>query len=68
MGKRLIEFYGTECAHCKEMEPIMEKMQKELGIKITRLEVWHNNENAQLMQKYDKDAQGNPFCEGIPFF
>jgi len=66
--KRLIEFYGTECTHCKEMEPIIERVQKELGIKITRLEVWHNSENAKLLQKYDKDEQGNEFCGGVPFF
>jgi|TARA_B100001964_G_C14090447_1_gene534539 thiol-disulfide isomerase/thioredoxin len=68
MSKRLIEFYGTECVHCKEMEPIIEKVQKELGVKIARLEVWHNSENAKLLQKYDKDAEGNEFCGGIPFF
>ena len=67
-GSRLIEFYGTECVHCKEMDPIREKVEKELGVKITRLEVGHNSEDAQLMQKYDKDGRGNPFCEGIPFF
>ena len=65
---RLIEFYGTECVHCKEMESLIEKLNKEHGIKITRLEVWHNSENAKLMQKYDKDETGNEFCGGVPFF
>jgi|TARA_B100001964_G_C14254776_1_gene611787 thiol-disulfide isomerase/thioredoxin len=68
MADRLIEFYGTECVHCKEMEPIIEKIQKELGVKITRLEVWHNSENAKLLQAYDKDENGDEFCGGIPFF
>jgi thiol-disulfide isomerase/thioredoxin len=67
-GDRLIEFYGTECVHCKEMKPIIEKVEKELGVKITRLEVWHNSENAKLLQQYDKDENGNEFCGGIPFF
>ncbi len=30
--------------------------------------MWHNSENAKLLQKYDKDAEGNEFCGGIPFF
>lgn len=68
MGERLIEFYGTECEHCKEMVPIMDRVEKELGVKIIRLEVWHNSENAKLLKEYDKDAQGNEFCGGIPFF
>ena len=68
MTDRLIEFYGTECGHCKEMDPIREKVEKELGIKITRLEVWHNSENSKFMRQYDKDEHGNEFCGGVPFF
>lgn len=67
-GKRLIEFYGTECVHCKDMEPLMEKLNKEHKINITRLEVWHNSENANLLKKYDQDEDGNEFCGGVPFF
>lgn len=65
---RLIEFYGTECVHCKEMEPLIARLEKEHNTKITRLEVWHNSENAKLLQKYDKDEHGNEFCGGVPFF
>ena len=64
MGERLIEFYGTECVHCKEMDPIIKKVEKDLGIKITRLEVWHNSENAKLLEKYDKNPDGSEFCGG----
>ncbi len=68
MGDRLIEFYGTECVHCMEMVPLIERIQKELGVKITRLEVWHNSENAKLLKEYDKNPDGSEFCGGIPFF
>jgi len=68
MGKRLIEFYGTECVHCKDMEPLIERLNKENGIKITRLEVWHDSNNAKLLKEVDKDEQGNEFCGGVPFF
>jgi len=68
MGERLIEFYGTECVHCKDMVPLTERLNKENGIKITRLEVWHNSENAKLLKEVDKDEQGNEFCGGVPFF
>ena len=68
MGDRLIEFYGTECVHCKEMDPLVERLEGEEGVKVTRLEVWHNSENAALMQKLDKDEDGQAFCGGVPFF
>ena len=68
MGDRLIEFSGEECAHCKEMIPIVKQVEKELKVKIVHLEVWHNSVNANLMQQYDKDEHGNEFCGGVPFF
>ncbi len=59
----LLEFFGAECIHCKKMEPLLERLEDELGISVTKLEVWHSHENANLLKKYD---QG--FCGGVPFF
>lgn len=59
----LIEFYGTECPHCRDMEPLIERLEQEAGLKIERFEVWHSAKNAELMQKFDKG-----FCGGVPFF
>ena len=59
----LLEFFGTECVHCKKIEPLLERLEDELGVTVTRLEVWHNQANATLLKKYD---QG--FCGGVPFF
>ena len=59
----LIEFYGTECVHCREMEPQIARLEKEEGIKLTRLECWHNSKNAQLLEKTDDGK-----CGGVPFF
>lgn len=63
MADKLLEFYGTECVHCIEMRPLVEKLEKEERIKFTRVEVWHNSKNAELMKQYDKG-----FCGGVPFF
>ncbi len=63
MGDRLIQFYGTECVHCHEMDPLVEKLEKELDVKFTKLEVWHNSENASLLRKLDIVD-----CGGVPFF
>ena len=60
---RKIMFYGTECTHCHEMIPLVEKLEKEKSIKITRLETWHDSKNAKLLKTYD-----NGKCGGVPFF
>ena len=68
MPNRLIEFYGTECPHCMEMESIVARLEKELKVKVTKFEIWHNSQNAKLMQQFDKDGKGRQFCGGVPFF
>lgn len=59
----LIEFYGTECAHCRSMEPLIARLSEETGATIRRIEVWHNDHNADYMRTLDKG-----FCGGVPFF
>lgn len=41
----------------------MERLEDEEGVKVARLEVWHNEANAQRMREYDKGQ-----CGGVPFF
>ena len=61
-------FTGKECDHCHANEPIVEQVEKELNVKIERIEVWHNAENAAFLEKIDKNEDGSVFCGGIPFF
>jgi thiol-disulfide isomerase/thioredoxin len=63
MGERLLFFMGTECDHCHEMEPIVEQLEKDSSLRFTKLEVWHNAENARLLAQLDTID-----CGGIPFF
>ena len=42
---KFVEFYGTECPHCKNMVPIVEQVEKETGVYFEKLEVWHNDTN-----------------------
>ena len=51
MGKKIM-FHGRECPHCKNMMPYVDKLEEEEGIKLERLEVWHNEKNADLMRSY----------------
>lgn len=48
----LIMFYGRECPHCRNMMPFVDKLEKETGIKLKKLEVWHNEKNADLMRSH----------------
>lgn len=61
--KRLIEFYGTECKVCKEMQPLLDKLKKEEKLIVEKLEVWHDTKNAELLKQYDRGL-----CGGVPFF
>ena len=56
-------FYGTECTHCHDMDPIIERVEKEAKVTFTRLEIWHNTANAQLHEELD-----DGFCGSVPFF
>ncbi len=59
----LLEFYGEECPHCKDMHKLVVKLEREEGIKVEALEVWHNEENEKRLLEIDKDL-----CGGVPFF
>jgi thiol-disulfide isomerase/thioredoxin len=60
----LLEFYGTECPHCVHMHPLIERLETELGVKVEKLETWHDQANEKKRQEHDKDGM----CGGVPFF
>jgi len=57
----LIDFYGTECKFCIKLEPLLKRIEEELGVEIERIEIWHNEENKKLWKKMD-----DGFCGGVP--
>ncbi len=66
---RLIMFHGRECPHCKKMMPIVEEFEKATGISFDKKEVWHNEENANLMRSLRETIA--PKCGGqlrVPTF
>ncbi len=45
-------FWGDGCPHCEAAQEYLEDLQKEFdNLKITKYEVWHNEDNNQLMKK-----------------
>lgn len=59
----LLEFYGEGCPHCVLMKPLVERLEKEEGVKVGQFEVWENEENAAKKDEYDEGD-----CGGVPFF
>jgi thiol-disulfide isomerase/thioredoxin len=49
---KLIMFHARECPHCKAMMPLVDRLEKEEKVKFERLEVWHDEKNADLMRSY----------------
>jgi hypothetical protein len=60
----LLEFYGEECPHCVRMHELVEKLDKEEGLKMDRFEVWNNKENEKKLLELDCNNE----CGGVPFF
>ena len=60
----LLEFYGKECPHCVRMAPLVEQLEKELGVEVRKLETWHDEANEKLRAEKDAGAA----CGGVPYF
>lgn len=45
-------FWARECPHCRKMMSVVERLEEETGIKFEKLEIWHNEKNADLMRSY----------------
>ena len=67
-NSNLIEFYGTECPYCDKIQPLIEKLEQDEGIKIHQLEVWHDDENMEEMMKYREDFLAACGELGVPSF
>lgn len=45
------------------MKPLVERLERELGLKFERLETWHDEANAKKFEQLAADK-----CMGVPFF
>ncbi len=55
-------FWARECPHCRNMMPLVDRLVEEEGVEIEKLEIWHNEGNADLMRSF-KDVIA-PKCGG----
>ena len=60
-------FYGEDCPFCARQEQFLKVLKSELGdnLNIQRYEVWHNDENSELLSNV-RTALNNT-DEGVPF-
>jgi thiol-disulfide isomerase/thioredoxin len=66
--KKIIMFHGQECPHCRVMHPIVDQLISE-GFNIEKLEVWHNENNANKMRGFSEiitEASGGDLA--VPTF
>ncbi|MEM5814427.1 MAG: thioredoxin family protein [Candidatus Aenigmatarchaeota archaeon] len=69
MDGQILEFYGAECPHCQKMVPVVAQVEQELGITITKMEVWHDEDNRAKFMEYADIV--SPACGGgmgVPAF
>ena len=64
----LVEFHGVVCEQCDEMKPVMRALERKLGTRFLKYEVWNDPAAYKLMQFLDKNPSGKSQCGGLPFF
>mmetsp|Transcript_5279 Transcript_5279/g.10543 ORF Transcript_5279/g.10543 Transcript_5279/m.10543 type:complete len:332 (-) Transcript_5279:69-1064(-) len=60
----LLMFTGDNCDHCDQMEPYLKRLEKELGVRVHRFNVWREQVNFKLFEKLDEGQK----CGGLPYF
>ncbi len=61
--KQIVEFFGGTCPFCRAIAPAVDRLEKEDGVAVERLEVWNSEENKGRMDAlehlYTKECGGN---------
>lgn len=62
-ASHIIMFCGATCPYCHAIVPALDRLEKEDGVVIERLEVWNHPENRKRMDAlkhlYEKECGGN---------
>lgn len=61
--KHLLFFIGTDCPHCEAMKPLVEKLEREMGITLHVQDIWVDKASEKLL-----DGYRTPDCDGLPYF
>ena len=63
----IIFFYGAECPHCQNVEKYVADNHIDQKVKYSKLEVWSNKANANLMLEKAQQCGISPDQLGVPF-
>ena len=63
----IILFYGEDCPHCKNVEDFVSQNSIEDNVKFTRLEVYYNEDNQNILAQIVDNCKINSKEVGVPF-
>lgn len=59
----LIEFHSDNCDHCEQMEPVLQRLERDLNTKVRRINIFRRREFYGLLE-----VMGHDECGGLPFY
>ncbi|MFH1779566.1 MAG: hypothetical protein ABH803_00275 [Candidatus Micrarchaeota archaeon] len=68
MTQYLIHFFGREHPSTPEATVLVNQLERDQGVSIERLEVWHNHQNFKLFKKILKKGAPNSSEMQVPLF
>jgi len=63
----IVEFYGQGCPHCKDVDDFIKANNIDQKVKFTKLEVWYNKSNAELLGQVAQKCNITSGSVGVPF-
>jgi hypothetical protein len=63
----IVLFYGQECPHCADVDAFIKANNIDQKVKITKLEVWHDRNNATLLAEVAQKCGISSGSVGVPF-
>ncbi len=62
--KTLYYFYGKNCPHCAQAEPIVDRLGRQYRLAVKKYEVWYDVNNRNMLVKMGKERGKN--VQGVP--
>jgi len=59
----LVEFHSDNCDHCEQMEPVLQRLERDLQTKVRRINIFRRREFYGVLE-----AMGHDECGGLPFY
>lgn len=63
-----VEFYGENCPYCRAMEPVVDEVERELGVNFSKLEITRNLANEGVFLSFKEGIRNQCNFIGTPTF